>query len=62
MKHVNASVNEIVGSPNFQIDFDNGSKDDDNKKPLNKPIIPNEVTKQNKDVEDQCPWILFNHG
>jgi hypothetical protein len=55
MKHVNASVNEIVGSPNFQIDFDNGSKDDDNKKPLNKPIIPNEVTKQNKDVEDQCP-------
>jgi hypothetical protein len=31
MKHVNASGNEIeeiVGSLNFQIDFDSGSKDD----------------------------------
>jgi hypothetical protein len=51
MKHVNASINEIdeiVGSPKFQIDFDNGSKDDVKKEPLDNPITPNEVTNQNK--------------
>jgi hypothetical protein len=47
-KHVNVFVNEIdeiVGSLNFQIDFDNGSKDDVKKESLNK-LTPNEVTKQ----------------
>jgi hypothetical protein len=51
MKHVNAIVNAIdgiMGNPYFQIDFDNDSKDDASKEPLNKPITPNEVTKQNK--------------
>jgi hypothetical protein len=36
MKHVNAVINEIdeiVGSPKFQIDFDNGFKDDAKKNP-----------------------------
>jgi hypothetical protein len=51
MKHVNAFANEIdeiVGNPKFQIDLDRGSKDDASKEPLDRPIIPNEVTKQNK--------------
>jgi hypothetical protein len=42
MKHVK-EVNEIVGSPIFQIEFDNGFKDDDNKKPLNKHLTLDEV-------------------
>jgi hypothetical protein len=36
MKHVNAFINEIdeiVGSPKFQIDFDSGFKDDAKKNP-----------------------------
>jgi hypothetical protein len=51
MKHVNASVNEIdeiMGSPTFKIDIDSGFKNDANKEPLDRPIIPDEVTKQNK--------------
>ncbi len=51
MKHVSVFANgidKIVGSPKFQIDLDNDSKDDVSKKPLDIPIIPNEVTKQNK--------------
>jgi hypothetical protein len=51
MKHVSASTNEIdeiVGNPKFQIDLDSGSKGDINKEPIDRPITPNEVTKQNK--------------
>jgi hypothetical protein len=51
MKHVNVSANEIdkiVGNPKFQINLDNGSKDDVSKEPLDRPITANEVTKQNK--------------
>jgi hypothetical protein len=54
MKHVSASTNEIVGNPKFQIDLDSGSKGDASKEPLDRPITPNEVTKQNK-RQDQCP-------
>ncbi len=51
MKHVSAStteIDEIVGSPKFQIDLDSGSKDDASKEPLDRPITPDEVIKQNK--------------
>jgi hypothetical protein len=51
MKHVNASANEIdeiVGSPKFQTNFNSGSKDDVSKEPLDRLIILDEVTKQNK--------------
>ncbi len=58
MKHANVFANEIdeiVGSPKFQTDLDNGSKDDASKEPLiTRPITPYEVTKQ-KRVEDQSP-------
>jgi hypothetical protein len=45
MKHVKEvnEIDEIVGSPIFQIEFDSGFKDDDNKKPLNKPLTLDEV-------------------
>ncbi len=51
MKHLNAATNasdEIMDSPYFQIDFDNGSKVDVSLEPLDRPIIPNEIKKQNK--------------
>jgi hypothetical protein len=51
MKHVNAfthEIDEIVGSPKFQINLDNGFKDDACKEALDRPIIPDEVTKQDK--------------
>jgi hypothetical protein len=41
-------IDKIVGSPKFQIDLDSDFKDDVSKKPLDIPITPNEVTKQNK--------------
>jgi hypothetical protein len=37
-----------VGSPKFQTNLDSGSKDDVWKKILDRPIIRDEVTKQNK--------------
>jgi hypothetical protein len=37
-----------MGNPNFQINIDSGYKDDVWKEPLDRPIIPDEVTKQNK--------------
>jgi hypothetical protein len=51
MKHVSAFANEIdeiVGSPKFQIKLDSGFKDDANKKTLDRPITPDEVTKQHR--------------
>ncbi len=51
MKHVNAFMNEIdeiVNNPKFQTDLDDGSRGDANKKPLNRPITLDEITKQNK--------------
>jgi len=42
------AINQIMGSPYFQIDFNSGFEDDANKKPLDRPITPNEVIKQNK--------------
>jgi hypothetical protein len=51
IKHVNAitnAINQIMGSPYFQIYFNSGFEGDVNKKPLNRPITPNEVIKQNK--------------
>ncbi len=36
-------IDEIVGSPIFQIEFDSGFKDDDSKEPLNKPLTLEEV-------------------
>jgi hypothetical protein len=51
MKHVNASANEIdeiVGSPKFQINLDSGFKDDACKEVLDRPITLDEVTKQDK--------------
>jgi hypothetical protein len=65
MKHVNASVNEIdeiMGSPSFQIEFDSGLKDDDSKEPLNKPLTLDEVLKQKKEVKNQCLGTYFSHG
>jgi hypothetical protein len=49
MKHMNVFINEIgeiVSNSKFQTKFDRSSKDDGNKEPLDKPLIPNEV--QNK--------------
>jgi len=37
-----------VGNPKFQININNGYKDDVWKEPLNRPVILDEVTKQNK--------------
>jgi hypothetical protein len=51
MKHGSASANEIdeiVGSPKFQIKPDSAFKDDASKKTLDRPITPNEVTKQHR--------------
>jgi hypothetical protein len=55
-----------VGSPKFQVDLDSGYNDDVWKKPLNRPIIPNEVTKQNKRqkinvLENFQPWLKITH-
>jgi hypothetical protein len=41
-------IDEIVGNPKFQIDLNSGSKDDVSKEPLDRLIILDEVTKQNK--------------
>jgi hypothetical protein len=51
MKHGSAFANEIdeiVGSPKFQIKLDSDFKDEVSKKTLNRPITPDEVIKQNK--------------
>ncbi len=51
MKHGSAFANEIdeiVGSPKFQIKLDSGFKDDASKKALDRTITPNEVTKQHR--------------
>ncbi len=52
MKHASIFANEIdeiVGSPKFQIDLDSGFKDDASKEPLvTRPITLYEVTKQKK--------------
>ncbi len=48
LKHVNVFTNEIdeiVSNTKFQIQFDSGPKDDGIKEFLDKPFIPNEVTK-----------------
>jgi hypothetical protein len=49
MKYANVFANEIdeiVGNPKFQTNFDSGSKDDVSKEPLvTKLITLNEVTK-----------------
>jgi len=48
LKHVNVFTNEIdeiVNNTRFQIQFDNGPKDDGIKEFLDRPFIPNEVTK-----------------
>jgi hypothetical protein len=37
-----------VGNPKFQININSGYKDDVWKEPLDRPIIPDEVIKQNK--------------
>ncbi len=41
-------IDEFVGIPKFQIYLDIRSMDDVWKEPLDRPIIPDEVTKQNK--------------
>jgi len=41
-------IDEIVGNPKFQTDLNSGSKDDVSKEPLDRLIILDEVTKQNK--------------
>jgi hypothetical protein len=49
MKHVSAFANEIdeiMGNPKFQTYIDFGSKDDVSKKPLDRLITLDEVTKQ----------------
>jgi hypothetical protein len=51
IKHVSAFANEIdeiVGSPKFQINLDSVFKDDVSKEALDRPITLDEVTKQNK--------------
>jgi len=51
IKHGSAFANEIdeiVGSPKFQIKLDSGFKDDASKKALDRTITPNEVTKQHR--------------
>jgi hypothetical protein len=43
MKHVNISTNEtlkVVSNPNSQANFDNVSKDEGNKEPMEKSLTP----------------------
>jgi hypothetical protein len=50
MKHVSASTNEIeeiVSSPKSQANFDNASKDEGSKEPMEKPHL-DEVKKHKK--------------
>jgi hypothetical protein len=52
MKHVSTFANEIeevVGSLKSQANFDNASKDEGSKEPMEKPFTPNEMfTKKQK--------------
>ncbi len=51
MKHVNASTNEIekiISNREFQVDFDNASKDEGSKEAMEKPFTLDEIKKQNK--------------
>jgi hypothetical protein len=51
MKHVNATANaidEIMGNPYFQTNFNSGSNNDVSLKPLDRTITPNEAIKQNR--------------
>ncbi len=51
MKHVNAFANEIekiVSNQEFQIDFNNASKDEGSKEAMEKPFTLDEVLKCNK--------------
>jgi hypothetical protein len=49
-----------VGNPKFQININSGYKDDVWKKPLDRPIIPDEVTKQNRRQKINVTTICKN--
>ncbi len=68
MKHVNISTNEIeeiVSNLKSQANFDNVSKDESNKEPMEKPFTSDEVHKKKKNL--MCmnifqPWLkIVNH-
>ncbi len=62
---MNAYVNEIdkiMGSPKFQIEFDNGSKDDGNKEFVDRLLILDEVWKKIEGIRSMFmnifqPWL-----
>jgi hypothetical protein len=51
MKHVSTFANEVeevIGSPKSQANFDSASKNEGSKEPMAKPFTPNEIFFKNK--------------
>jgi len=65
MKHVSIFANEIeevLGTPKSQANFDSASKDEGSKEPMAKPFTPNEIFLKTKNKSLMCmnifqPWL-----